>query len=94
MNGEPLATFATKKRDEVGDYIRTRFLAGETIHPYLVYAASVGDNAVDLTVYFVRNAPDLPSGSRGHSYRRAAAGSRLFCSDLLLLRFNAGLLGD
>jgi len=94
MHSEPLPNFATKKREEVGDYIRTRFIAGETIHPYLVYAASIGDNAIDLMVYFVRNAPDLPSGSKGHSYRRAAAGSRLFCYDLLLLRFNAGLMSD
>jgi len=94
MHGEPLPTFATKKRDEVGDYVRTRYLAGETIHPYLVHAASIGDNAIDLMVYFVRNAPDLPSGSKGHSYRRAAAGSRLFCYDLLLLRFNADLFSD
>jgi hypothetical protein len=94
MRNEPLPTFATKKREEVGDYIRTRFIAGETIHPYLVHAASIGDNAIDLMVYFVRSAPDLPSGSKGHSYRRAAAGSRLFCYDLLLLRFNADLLSD
>lgn len=86
--------FATKKRDEVGDYVRTRFLAGETIHPYLVYAASIGANAVELLVYYVRQAPDLPSGTRGHSYRRAAAMSQLFCYDLLLLRFNAGVLSD
>jgi hypothetical protein len=94
IHGEPLPNFATKKREEVGDYIRTRFLAGETVHPYLVHAASIGDNAIDLMVYFVRKSPDLPSGSKGHSYRRAAAGSRLFCYDLLLLRFNAGLLSD
>jgi hypothetical protein len=94
MHSEPLPNFATKKREEVGNYIRNRFIAGETIHPYLVYAASIGDNAIDLMVYFVRNAPDLPSGSRGHSYRRAAAGSRLFCYDLLLLRFNAALMSD
>ena len=94
MHNEPLPTFATKKRAEVGDYIRTRFMAGETIHPYLVHAASIGDNAIDLMVYFVRNAPDLPSSNSGHSYRRAAAGSRLFCYDLLLLRFNADLLSD
>ena len=94
MQNESLPSFASKKRDEVGAYIRTRFIAGETIHPYLVHAASIGDNAIDLMVYFVRNAPDLPSGSKGHSYRRAAAGSRLFCDDLLLLRFNAGLLSD
>jgi hypothetical protein len=86
--------FATKKRDEVGDYVRTRFLAGETIHPYLVYAASIGADAVELLVYYVRQAPDLPTGTRGHSYRRAAAMSQLFCYDLLLLRFNAGLLSD
>ena len=94
MHSEPLPTFVTKERDEVGDYIRSRFLAGETIHPYLVYAASNGDNSIHLAVYFVRNAPDLPSGSKGHSYRRAVAGSRLFCYDLLLLRFNADLLSD
>jgi hypothetical protein len=94
MRSEPLPTFVTKERDQVGDYIRTRFLAGETIHPYLVYAASNGDNSIHLAVYFVRNAPDLPSGSKGHSYRRAVAGSRLFCYDLLLLRFNADLLSD
>jgi hypothetical protein len=94
MISEPLPSFATKKREEVGDYIRARFIAGETIHPYLVYAASIGDNAIDLMVYFVRNAPDLPPGSLGHSYRRAAAGSRIFCDDLLLLRFNAGLFSD
>ena len=94
MQNESLPSFASKKRDEVGAYIRTRFIAGETIHPYLVHAASIGDNAIDLMVYFVRNAPDLPSGNSGHSYRRAAAGSRLFCYDLLLLRFNAGLLSD
>ena len=94
MRNESIPSFASKKRDEVGDYIRTRFNAGETIHPYLVHAASIGDNAIDLMVYFVRNAPDLPSGSKGHSYRRAAAGSRLFCYDLLLLRFNADLLSD
>jgi len=86
--------FATKKRDEVGDYVRTRFLAGETIHPYLVYAASIGANAVELLVYYVRKAPDLPTGTSGHSYRRAAAMSQLFCDDLLLLRFNAGTLSD
>jgi hypothetical protein len=85
---EPLPTFATKKRDEVGDYVRARFLAGETIHPYLVYAASIGANAVELVVYFVRKAPDLPATSSG--YRRAAAMSQLFCYDLLLLRFNSG----
>jgi hypothetical protein len=94
MHSEPLPMFVTKERDRVGDFIRTRFLAGETIHPYLVYAASNGDNSIHLVVYFVRNAPDLPSGSKGHSYRRAAAGSRLFCDDLLLLRFNADLLSD
>lgn len=94
MQGEPLPTFVTKNRDEVGDYVRTRFLAGETIYPYLVYAASNGDNSIHLAVYFVRNAPDLPRGSKGHRYRRAAAGSRLFCYDLLLLRFNAGLMSD
>ena len=94
MISEPLPSFATKKREEVGGYIRARFIAGETIHPYLVHAASIGDNAIDLMVYFVRNASDLPSGSSGHSYRRAAAGSRLFCDDLLLLRFNASLLSD
>ena len=94
MVSEPLPNFVTKKREEVGDYVRTRFIAGETIHPYLVHAASIGDNAIDLMVYFVRNAPDLPSGSKGHSYRRAAAGSRLFCHDLLLLRFNADLFSD
>ena len=94
VQNESLPSFASKKRDEVGDYIRTRFIAGETIHPYLVHAASIGDDAIDLMVYFVRNAPDLPSGNNGHSYRRAAAGSRLFCDDLLLLRFNAGLLSD
>jgi hypothetical protein len=94
MQNESLPSFATKKREAVGDYIRTRFIAGETIHPYLVHAASIGDNAIDLMVYFVRNAPDLPSGSKGHSYRRAAAGSRLFCYDLSLLRFNAGLMSD
>lgn len=94
VHSEPLPTFVTEERGEVGDYIRTRFLAGETIHPYLVYAASNGDNSIHLAVYFVRNAPDLPSGSKGHSYRRAVAGSRLFCYDLLLLRFNAALLGD
>lgn len=85
---EPLPTFATKKRDEVGDYVRTRYLAGETIHPYLVYAASIGANAVELVVYYVRRAPDLPATSSG--YRRAAAMSQLFCYDLLLLRFNSG----
>ena len=94
VHSEPLPTFVSKERGEVADYIRTRFLAGETIHPYLVYAASNGDNSIHLAVYFVRNAPDLPSGSKGHSYRRAVAGSRLFCYDLLLLRFNAGLLSD
>ncbi|HJW49892.1 MAG TPA: hypothetical protein VJ726_10785, partial [Candidatus Limnocylindria bacterium] len=94
MQNESLPSFASKRRDEVGDYIRTRFIAGETIHPYLVHAASIGDNAIDLMVYFVRNAPDLLSSNSGHSYRRAAAGSRLFCYDLLLLRFNAGLLSD
>ena len=94
VHSEPLPTFVTNERGEVGDYIRTRFLAGETIHPYLVYAASNGDNSIHLAVYYVRNAPDLPSGSKGHSYRRAVAGSRLFCYDLLLLRFNAGLLSD
>jgi hypothetical protein len=94
ITGEPLPTFASKKRDEVGDYVRTRFLAGETIHPYLVYAASIGANAVELLVYYVRKAPDLPNPSTGYSYRRAAAKSQLFCDDLLLLRFNAGLLGD
>ena len=93
VTGEPLAVFATKKRDEVGAYLRTRFLAGETIHPYLVYAASIGDNAVDLLVYFVRKAPDLISAS-GRDYVRAAAGSALFCDDALLLRFNANLLSD
>jgi hypothetical protein len=94
MHSEPLPTFVTKERDRVGDFIRTRFLAGETIHPYLVYAASNGDNSIHLAVYFVRSAPDLPIGSKGHSYRRAVAGSRLFCDDLLLLRFNADLLSD
>jgi hypothetical protein len=94
MHSEPLPNFATKKREEVGNYIRTRFIAGETIHPYLVHAASIGDNAIDLMVYFVRAAPDLPPGSKGHTYRRAAAGSRLFCDDKLLLRFNAGLMSD
>ena len=95
MHSEPLPTFISKDRDEVGIYLQARFLAGETIHPYLVYAASNGDNSIHLAVYFVRNAPDLPSGSKGHSYRRAVAGSRLFCYDgLLLLRFNADLLSD
>jgi hypothetical protein len=94
MVSEPLPNFATKKREAVGDFIRTRFIAGETIHPYLVHAASIGDNAIDLMVYFVRSAPDLLSSNSGHSYRRAAAGSRLFCDDLLLLRFNADLLSD
>jgi hypothetical protein len=94
VHGEPLAVFATKDRKDVGDYIRARFLAGETIHPYLVHAASIGDNAIDLMIYFVRTAPDLPPGSKGHSYRRAAARSRLFCYDRLLLRFNAALLSD
>jgi hypothetical protein len=93
MTGEPLPQFVTKKRDEVGDYVRDRHAAGETIHPYLVYAATRGDSAVDLSVYFVRKAPDLPSVS-GRGYRYAGAGSRLFCYDLLLLRFNADLLGD
>jgi hypothetical protein len=94
VTGEPLPTFATKQRGEVGDYIQSRFLAGERIHPYLVYAHSIGANAVDLLVYFVRSAPDLSRGTNGYGYRRAAAGSRLFCDDLLLLRFNAGLLSD
>jgi hypothetical protein len=89
--GEPLSAFATHARDEVVNYARARNLAGERVYPYLVYAASIGDNAVDLMVYFVRQAPDLPS-VRG--YRTAAAGSRLFCSDLLLLRFNADTLND
>lgn len=89
--GEPLSAFATHARDEVVNYARARNLAGERVYPYLVYAASIGDNAVDLIVYFVRQAPDLPSVS---GYRTAAAGSRLFCSDLLLLRFNADTLND
>jgi hypothetical protein len=91
MTGDPLPTFATHARDEVVNYARARSLAGEQVYPYLVYAASIGDNAVDLIVYFVRQAPDIPS-VRG--YRTAAAGSRLLCSDLLLLRFNAGTLKD
>ncbi|HEV8670608.1 MAG TPA: hypothetical protein VGS01_07715 [Candidatus Limnocylindria bacterium] len=91
MTGEPLPTFATHARDEVVSYARARTLAGEKVYPYLVYAASIGDSAVDLIVYFVRQAPDIPS-VRG--YRTAAAGSRLVCSDLLLLRFNAGTLKD
>lgn len=94
MTGEPLPTFSTHTRDDVVNYASERTRAGERVYPYLVYAASIGDNAVDLSVYFVRNAPDLPTGSRGFSYRRAFAGSRLFCSDLLLLRFNAALLDD
>jgi len=94
MQNESLPNFASKVRDEVGAYVRTRFLAGEAIDPYLVHAASIGDNAIDLMVYFVRNAPDLPSSHSGYSYRRAAAGFRLFCYDLLLLRFNAGLMSD
>lgn len=89
--GEPLPQFITKNRDEVGDYVLARHAAGETIHPYLVYAATRGDNAVDLSVYFVRRARDLPPDSRGRDYRYGAAGSRLYCYDLLLLRFNADL---
>ena len=92
MTGAPLSTFATRNRSDVGDYVRMRSLAGETIHPYLVYAASIGDNAVDLAVYFVRKAADLPSAGGG--YRRAFAGARLNCADLLLLRFNADLMRD
>jgi len=92
MTGEPLKKFVSQKLDDVGDYARARFVAGETIHAYLVYAASTtADNAVDLAVYFVRKTPDLPSSS---GYRRAFAGSRLSCDDLLLLRFNADLLPD
>lgn len=94
VSGQPLATFAAKTRDAVGDYIRTRYLAGETIYPYVVYAHSIGANAVDVLVYFVRMAPDLPSSSGGYGYRRAAAVSQLFCDDRLLLRFHAGLLSD
>jgi hypothetical protein len=94
ITGVPLPTFATTRRDEVRGYVRTRFLAGETIHPYLVYAASIGANAIELLVYYVRQAPDLPRPTTGYGYRRAAAMSQLFCDDLLLLRFNADLLGD
>jgi hypothetical protein len=93
ISGEPLPPFVTRKREDVADYVLARHAAGETIHPYLVYAATRGDNAVDLAVYFVRTAPDLPSAS-GRSYRYATAGSRLFCYDLLLLRFNADLFKE
>lgn len=92
ITAAPLAPFVTQKRDEVGDHIRARFLAGERIYPYLVYAGAVGNSAVDLAIYFVRIAPDLPPSASG--YRRAFAGSRLSCSDLLLARFNADLLRD
>jgi len=92
MTGAPLSKFATHNRSDVGEYVRMRSLAGETICPYLVYASSIGDNAVDLAVYFVRKAADLPSAGSG--YRRAFAGTRLSCADLLLLRFNADLMRD
>jgi hypothetical protein len=66
-------------------------MAGERVYPYLVYAASVGDDAIDLSLYLVRQASDLSSALGD---RRAFAGSRLWCSDLLLLRFNTQLMND
>lgn len=90
MTGPPLPKFVTQQRDEVSGYARSRTAAGERIYPYLVYAATYRGSPVDVGVYFVRHAPDLP-GPDG--YQRAYAGSLLRCEDLRLLRFNAGPVG-
>jgi hypothetical protein len=79
----------TSARDAVVAFARTRSAAGERLYPDLVYAAGAGDGAVDLGIYLVRQAPDLPSPL---GYRTAFAGSRLQCADLLLRRFNADLI--
>jgi hypothetical protein len=93
MSGGPLPQFTTHARDDVLAYARSRTLVGERLYPYLVFAGAASGNgtAVDLAIYLVRQAPDLPS-PRG--YRRVFAGSRLSCPDALLLRFNAALLND
>jgi len=79
-----------RQSQHVRDKIRAPACAHET-PASLVYAASRGETVVDLAVYFVREAPDLPSTSS--AYWLAFAGSRLSCQDLLLVRFNAALLG-
>ena len=50
MTGEPLPTFATHSRDEVLNYARARTTAGESVYPYLVYAASVGTKSARIIV--------------------------------------------
>lgn len=91
MTGEPLETFATHSRDEVASYALARTSAGQRWYPYLVQAGAHVDNSIDLAVYLVRQAPDLPSAN---GYRRVFAGSRLACRDLRLVRFNAAVLSD
>lgn len=91
MTGEPLEKFVTQGRDAVAEHARARTLAGERLFPYFVQAGANADNSVDLGVYLVRQAPELPSVN---GYRRVFAGSRLSCADLHLLRFNADVLDD
>jgi hypothetical protein len=92
MSGPPQPTFRTRSRDAVVKYVHRRSSVGERVYPYVVYAADTGANAVELAVYFVRAAPDLPNARDG--FRQAVAGARMHCADGLLLRFNADLLGD